>query len=417
MKLPARSLLLCWACILLLAGVYGQPAVDARTIALVGAKIYPSPTVPAIENGVVLIRAGKIVAVGSTKTITVSKSDSILDCRGLTLTAAFWNCHVHFIESKWQDADTMDVNRFDRQMSDMITSHGFAHVFDIAEFHISNVLHIRNRIEHGDVHGPIIYTTGVPLVPPNGNPFYLEPLKLPASADSQTAVTHIRHQIDSGADGIKIWTGSPTQHGIVYMADDMVRIITTTTHSLGKPVFAHPSDSKGAMLAVINGVNILAHTTPDDRLPWSVDMVGKMLRAHVALIPTLKLWKEVLVQEGDTAWSHDNFMLTAEQQVHAFDKAGGTLLFGTDVGYITDYATRDEFTLLAASGLTWPRILGMLTTAPAQRFGLKDRTGQVVVGLDADIVLLKGDPAADVQAFDKVELTILHGRVIYKRSQ
>ncbi|HMH24523.1 MAG TPA: amidohydrolase family protein [Puia sp.] len=364
-----------------------------------------------------MIRAGKIVAVGSNKTITVSKNDSVIDCRGLTLAAAFWNCHVHFIEPKWQGADTMDVNRFDRQMSDMITSHGFAHVFDIAELHISNVLRIRNRIKHGDVHGPIIYTTGVPLVPPNGNPVYLEPLKLPAATDSQTVVTHIRQQIDSGADGIKIWTGSPTQHGVVHMADNMVRMITNIAHSQGKPVFAHPSDSKGVMVAVDNGVDIVAHTTPDDRLLWSADMIGKMLRAHVAVIPTLKLWKDVLIQAGDTAWSHDKFIFTAEQQLHDFDKAGGTILFGTDVGYITDYATGDEFALLAASGLTWSRILGILTTAPAERFGLKKRTGQIVVGLDADIVLLQGDPAADVQAFDKVELTILHGKVIYKRSQ
>jgi imidazolonepropionase-like amidohydrolase len=418
MKLPARSLLLCWACIQLFArGVYGQPAVDARTLALVGAKIYPSPTAPAIEDGVVLIRGGKIVAVGSSKTITVSKKDSVLDCRGLTLTAAFWNCHVHFMEPKWLGADTMDAGRFDRQMRDMITSHGFAHVFDLAAFHISNVLPIRNRIGQGDVPGPIIYATGVPLVPPNGNPIYLEPLKLPAATDSQTVVTHIRHQIDSGADGIKIWTGSPTQYGIVYMPDDMARLITTTAHSRGKPVFAHPSSSKGVMVAVDNGVNILAHTTPDDGLPWSDEMISKMLRVHMALIPTLKLWKDALVQEGDTAWSHDKLILTAEQQLHAFDKSGGTILFGTDVGYIADYATGDEFTLLAASGLTWPRILDMLTTAPAQRFGLEKRTGQVIVGLDADIVLLKGDPAADVQALDKVELTILHGRVIYKRSQ
>jgi imidazolonepropionase-like amidohydrolase len=299
----------------------------------------------------------------------------------------------------------------------MITSHGFAHVFDIAAFHISNVLRIRNRISQGDVAGPTIYTVGVPLVPPNGNPFYLEPLKLPAATDSQMAITHIREQIDSGADGIKIWTGSPTQHGLVYMPDEMVRIITTTAHNNGKPVFAHPSSSKGAMVAVDNGVNILAHTTPDDRLPWTPEMIGKMLRADVALIPTLKLWKDVLVQEGDSNWKTDTFMLTAEQQVHGFDKAGGTLLFGTDVGYIPDYATSDEFALLTASGLSWSRILDMLTMAPAHRFGLEKHTGQIAVGLDADIVLLKGDPAVDAQNFDRVQLTLRQGKVLYSKNR
>lgn len=409
-----RTLLLCWTFVLFVATVYGQPA---RTIALVGAKIYPSPTAPAIENGVVLIRDGKIAAVGSSKTIRVSTNDSVVDCRGLTLTAAFWNCHVHFIEPKWQDADTMDANRFNRQMRDMITSHGFAHVFDIAELHISNVLRIRNRIGRDGVPGPIIYTAGVPLVPPNGNPVYLEPLKLPEATDSQTVVNHIRQQIDSGADGIKLWTGSPTKQGVIYMPDEMVRLITTTAHGLGKPVFAHPSEGKGVWIAANNGVNILAHTTPDDRLPWSRELITKMLQAQMALTPTLKLWKDALVQEGDTGWAQDIFLLTAERQLKAYDSAGGTILFGTDVGYIPDYATADEFSLLAASGLPWSHILRMLTTAPAGRFGLKGRTGQIIVGMDADIVLLKGDPAADVLAFDKVELTMLHGQVIYRRAQ
>jgi hypothetical protein len=65
--------------------------------------------------------------------------------------------------------------------------------WDIAEFNITHILNIRNGIKKGGVHGPIIYITGVPLVPPNGNPFYLEPLKLPAATDSQTAVTHIHY--------------------------------------------------------------------------------------------------------------------------------------------------------------------------------------------------------------------------------
>lgn len=415
MKLAARSMFIFWLVIVMLADAYGQRATNGPIIALVGAKIYPNPTGSPIPDGVVLIRNGKIVAVGSKKTITVSKSDSVLDCHGLTLTAAFWNCHVHFIEAKWEGADTMDASRFNRQMKDMITSHGFAHVFDIAEFHINNVLHIRNRIGHDHVSGPMIYTTGVPLVPPNGNPIYLEPLKLPEATDSQAVITHIRQQVDSGADGIKIWSGSPTRHGAVHMKPDMVGWITYNAHQLKKPVFAHPNDSMGVMVAVNNGVNIIAHTSPGDRVPWNPDMIRKMLQAHVAVIPTLKLWKDLLIEQGDTGWSHDNFMLTAEQQLHVFDKAGGTILFGTDVGYITDYSTGDEFNLLAASGLTWSRILEILTTAPAKRFGLKKRTGQIAIGQDADIVLMKGDPAADVQAFDRVILTMLQGKIIYSR--
>ena len=41
-------------------------------------------------------------------------------------------------------------------------------------------------------------------------------------------------------------------------------------------------------------------------------------------------------------------------------------MFGTDVGYMTDYTTQDEFTALAKSGLSPRDMLRMLTVAPAR---------------------------------------------------
>jgi imidazolonepropionase-like amidohydrolase len=396
--------------------LHGQSGPVRPDLALVGAKIYPSPTSPPIADGTVLIRDGKIIAVGTRRDIKVHPSDSVIDCKGLTLTAAFWNCHVHFIELKWQGADGMPAGQFNQQMEQMITSHGFAHVYDIAEFNIENVLLIRNRIKKGDVNGPVIYTTGVPLVPKEGSPIYIAPLKLPEVSDALEAINHIHRQVDSGADAVKIWTGSPTAHSIVYMPPDIVRQITATAHSLGKPVFAHPTDIKGVMLAVDNGVDILAHTSPDDGRRWSADTIQKMLAAHVALIPTLKLWKDELIKAGVTNWAQHPLLRAAEQQLHDFEQAGGTVLFGTDVGYLPDYATVDEYRFLTEAGLDFPHILAMLTTTPAQRFGLGNRTGRIAVGMDADIVLVKADPAAAIQALDQVAYTILGGRVIYRSS-
>jgi imidazolonepropionase-like amidohydrolase len=402
--------------ILLFNPGYGQRTTSHTSLALVGARIYTSPTAAPIENGTVLIRNGRIIAVGPKDDIKVPSTWSVIDCKDLTLTAAFWNCHVHFIEPKWQDADLMPADQFNRQMEQMITSHGFVRVWDIAEFSIGNVLRIRNRIKRGDVNGPVIYTTGVPLVPSNGSPFYIAPLKLPEATDPQQAIAHIREQIDSGADGIKIWTGSPTGNKVVYMPEDIVRQITETAHRLGKPVFAHPTDTKGVMIAVNNGVDILAHTSPDDGRLWSTDTIGQMIAAHVVLIPTLKLWKDELRKNGTTDWAHHPLVLTAQQQLHDFEKAGGTVLFGTDVGYLTDYATSDEYVMLAGAGLNFSEILAMLTTTPALRFGQSRHTGRVAVGLDADIVLLAGDPAADIRTLDKVAYTIHRGKIIYSQN-
>ena len=384
-------------------------------LALAGARIYPSPYAAPIENGIVLIRNGKIIGVGSSDKIVVPKSVRIISCKGMTLTAAFWNCHVHFIEPKWDAADTMTAERFDHQISDMLTSHGFAHVFDLAALDIQQTLRIRNRIKKGDVSGPVIYTAGVPLVPPDGSPFYIEPLKLPEASDPQQAALHVRQQIDSGADGIKLWTGSPTRHGTVHMPVPIVKAIVQESHHLGKPVFAHPTDNQGLAIALEGGVDILAHTTPDGGRAWSPDTLRLMLAAHMSVIPTLKLWKEELLKNRVEDPIHNQLVRVAQQQVHDFSAVGGSLLFGTDVGYISDYSTEDEYTLLTGAGLNFHQILAMLTTAPAKQFGLALRTGQIVPGMDADIVLLNGDPATDILSFDKVIYTFLQGKLIYQR--
>jgi hypothetical protein len=59
-------------------------------------------------------------------------------------------------------------------------------------------------------------------------------------------------------------------------------------------------------------------------------------------------------------------------EVRQFHAIGGPLLFGTNVGYMTDYSTTGEFQALPDSGLSTTDIRRMLTTAPAARFRVGD---------------------------------------------
>lgn len=51
------------------------------------------------------------------------------------------------------------------------------------------------------------------------------------------------------------------------------------------------------------------------------------------------------------------------------------MLFGTDVGYMHDYDTAEEYELMAQAGMDAGQILASLTTAPAERFGDSDMRG------------------------------------------
>lgn len=399
------------ALLLLPLTFYAQTRNTGR-LALTGATIYTAPGVRPITDGVVVIENGKITAVGNRQQTKIPAAATVLDCKGMVLMAGFWNCHVHFMEPKWSHADSLPVEQLNRQLNDMVNSRGFTHVFDLAALDYPNLLALKARINKGEVNGPAMLTVGVPFVPPNGNPFYIEPLKLPEITTPAAAVTYVTQQIKAGADGIKVWSASPHAHQTVPMPLEILKAASATAHQFHKPVFAHPTADTGVTMAVEGGVDILAHPSPDGYRPWEAAEIKLLQQHHIAVIPTLKLFKFELERNKIEAATNP-LMTTALQQVGAYAKAGGEILFGTDVGYVPDYSTVDEFTLLSEAGLSFDQILTALTTAPARRFGQASHSGRIAKGMDADLVVLKADPHADVRHFSDVVYTIRNGKMMY----
>src|SRR5207237_441256 len=99
-------------------------------------------------------------------------------------------------------------------------------------------------------------------------------------------------------------------------------------------------------------------------------------------------------------------------QLRAWLAAGGTVLFGTDLGAV-EYDPTEEYVLMARTGMSFRQILASLTTAPAGRFGESDRTGRIAVGLQADLAVLRGDPAKDIRSLADVRYTLRAGKIIY----
>ena len=108
----------------------GQRADRKQGLALVGGTVYVTPTDEPIRNGVVLIQDGKISAVGNKASLRVPQNFPVLDCSGNTITAGFWNSHVHFLNEKWTNAAAIPAPELTRQLQDMFTRYGFTSVFD-----------------------------------------------------------------------------------------------------------------------------------------------------------------------------------------------------------------------------------------------------------------------------------------------
>jgi imidazolonepropionase-like amidohydrolase len=383
---------------------------DAGQTALVGGTVYSAPGEAPVYDAVVLIEGQHIRQVGERGRVQVPAGARVIDLAGMTVLPAFWNSHVHLMEPKWAGVDTIAAERLSALLEEMFTRYGFAHVVDIGSFD-SQTLTLRRRIEGGAVLGPDILTTLTPFVPPSGTPWYVEPLRLPELRDAASARDSTALRITQGADAIKLFPVPITRtRPFPVMDPSVIRAVTETAHRAGRQVLAHPTDLAGIEVSLAAGVDILAHAAPTaGRFPDSI--FTAMSNRRMALIPTLTLWED---EFGPDTLGMGEFVRTAQEQVRAYLERGGRILFGTDVGFIARYDPTREYQLMAGAGLDFPTILRSLTTAPAAQFGRDDRTGRIAPGLDADIVVVEGDPAREIEALARARLTMKRGRIIFQ---
>ena len=381
-------------------------------LAITGAKIYVSPDAPAIEHGTVVVRDGVIAGVG--EQVEVPTGAEMIGCDGCVVTAGFWNAHVHFTQPKWTAAEWQPGKRLEGSLQDMLTSRGFTTVVDTGS-NLLNTVPLRRRIESGEILGPKIYTAGSPEYPPHGVPYYVrnsQPkwlLRLMLQpANPEEAAKDEERNIRNGADVLKLFTGSYVERGTVLpMPVENARAAVQVAHAHGQLAFAHESDLAGVKVAMESGVDVLAHAADTTEGVDDAVLQGLVTR-RMAMIPTLKMFRTTVTTKA-------SYLDPIYAQVRRFHELGGELIFGTDVGYMTDYDTTNEFKGLALSGLSGTDMLRMLTTAPAGRFGVGEKTGTVEVGKAGDLVVLGRDPMVDTTGFADVRVTVRGGRVIWRK--
>jgi imidazolonepropionase-like amidohydrolase len=230
-------------------------------------------------------------------------------------------------------------------------------------------------------------------------------------ADAADAAAVSSSHLDSGTDGIKVYAANYFPPFLT-LPENVIRAAVQQAHSKGKPAFAHPTTRDGLLTAVRAGVDIIAHATPESG-PWDKTLLQMMREARVALIPTLKLF--AYERRHDLISGSDRATATAVGQLRAWVESGGEVLFGTDVGYMSDYDPSEEYALMAEARMTFRQILASLTAAPAARFGESSR-GQIARGFAADLVVLDGDPSKDIRALATVRYTLRAGKLIYRSS-
>jgi imidazolonepropionase-like amidohydrolase len=285
---------------------------------------------------------------------------------------------------------------------------------------------VRDAIDAGLAIGPRVLAAGKSISIIGGHadvsgfrPEVTEALSTGACTGAVECAARVRELSRAGADVIKFTaTGgvlSQQNRGFgAHFTDEEMRAIVETAHTLGLRVAAHAHGARGVEAAARAGVDSIEHGTFVD------DAAIKAIKASGAyLVPTLGptiAYRERVGTGVYTPVVEEKIRIRLDatgKNIQAAHKAGIPIAFGTDAGVYDHGRNAEEFPLMIRyGGLSTQQALVSATRTAAELLGIAEETGTLEPGKAADIVVVSGDPLADITALQRVELVLARGRVV-----
>lgn len=222
----------------------------------------------------------------------------------------------------------------------------------------------------------------------------------------------VRERAERGADVVKIMTSggfatAGTQVMLCQFALGELRVVVEEAHAAGLPVTAHAHGLPAVQMAMAAGVDGIEHCSflTDQGIQQSDEDVARLAEAGTAVCPTVGT-AGTLVPLPNAVATLGKLGMTMEQivelrkhgvaQMHA---AGVRIVSGSDAGIATAKPhglLPVSVAFLAEGGISTVAALASATALAADTCGLGDRKGRLRAGYDADLLVVDGDPVADI---------------------
>ncbi len=175
---------------------------------------------------------------------------------------------------------------------------------------------------------------------------------------------------------------------------DEMRALVDEAHALGLTVACHALGGPGLRLALEAGVDSIEHGCYLDEDP---ELIAMMAERGVFLVPTLTVYE--YHRESPAPHVRERARALKEHHLESVRRAlaaGVRVVAGTDAGGHGHPPNAVELAHLVAAGLTPMQAIQAATGLAAECLGLGREIGTLEKGKRADLVVVNGDPLADV---------------------
>ena len=397
----------------------------------------------------VLLAGGAIAGVGDD--LGAPPGAEVIEGGGRTLLPGLIDCHVH----------AGDVRALGQALAFGVTTE--LDMFSGPDIAAQRRSLAASRDDVADIRTPVQGAT-----PAGGTWSRISP-DLPTVAGPQDAAAFVRAQVAHGADYLKMYLEDPAWYGMPALSADTVRALVAAAHASGILAVAHADSAAMARMFIQAGGDGLAHVLGD--LGLTPAFLADLHRRPAFAVATLRATAVLSAPHADeidadqrdlarhprlgpyldeptrAAFTRPGLLGDARargakaacrggrldfdgalRSVAALHEAGIQVLAGTDTNYpetgegnaiLKAYAghgiaLHHELALLVRAGLSPAAALAAATSVPADAFGLADR-GRVARGLRADLLLVDGDPCADITATRNIAAVWRNGTRLHRQ--
>lgn len=422
MRLIRRLLAACIATVGLASGA----ALAQDATVLTAARMLDVRSGKLVENPQLLIRDGRIAAVGRAGDAVPAGARRI-DLPGMTLLPGLIDMHTHLDSDPTYGGYTyLEFN--DRFWSMLAVKHaeatlqaGFTTVRNVGS-DAWNDIGLAQAVEAGEIAGPRIIGAAYAFGATGGHcdsTFFPPSMdeREPYNADTPDEARHaVRELRKYGAQVIKICaTGGVfsrnTEPGQQQMTYEEMKAVADEAHLWGLRVAAHAHGASGIREAIRAGVDTIEHAS-------LIDDAGIRLARERGTWLSMDIYNTEYTQsEGrKNGVLEDNLRKDreiADLQRENFRKAhqaGVRMVYGTDSGIYPHGDNARQFAWMVRYGMTPVQAIQSATLNAAEALG-RDDLGVLEAGRAADVIAVAGDPTRDVALLESVPFVMKGGQV------